>query len=57
MFEVDEERKRKYRTMDVSGDWTKDRLTAKEEMEYKRQAGFLIMLNGRVSLSLAVYMR
>lgn len=40
VFEVDEERKRKYRTRDVSGDWTKDRLTAKEEMEYKRQAGF-----------------
>lgn len=34
------EQKRRYRARDESGDWTKDRLTAKEEMEYKRQAGF-----------------
>lgn len=40
VFDVDEEKKRKYRSRDESGDWTKDRLTAQEEMRYKRQAGF-----------------
>ncbi|CDF41283.1 unnamed protein product [Chondrus crispus] len=40
VFDVDEEKKRKYRSRDESGDWTRDRLTAQEEMHYKRQAGF-----------------
>lgn len=31
---------RKFRPREDSGDWTRDRLTAKEEMEYKRRAGF-----------------
>lgn len=31
---------RRFRPREDSGDWTKDRLTAKEEMEYKRRAGF-----------------
>lgn len=35
-----EEVARKFRPREDSGDWTKDRLTAKEEMEYKRRAGF-----------------
>lgn len=33
--------KKRYRTRHSSGQWTRDRLTAKEEMEYKRNAGFI----------------
>ncbi len=33
--------KKRYRTRNSSGQWTRDRLTAREEMEYKKKVGYI----------------
>lgn len=41
VFASTQQNKKRYRARNSSGQWTKDRLTAKEEMEYKKKAGFI----------------
>ena len=41
VFASTQQTKMRYRSRNSSGQWTKDRLTAKEEMEYKKKAGYI----------------
>lgn len=41
VFASTQNMKKRYRTRNSSGQWTRDRLTAREEMEYKKRAGFI----------------
>jgi len=41
VFASTQQSKIRYRSRNSSGAWTKDRLTAKEEMEYKKKSGFI----------------
>ena len=41
VFASTNQQKMRYRSRNSSGQWTKDRLTAKEEMEYKKKSGYI----------------